>query len=124
MRHQRKGRSFGRSAAHRKSMYANLTGALVTHGRIKTTLAKAKEVRPVAEKMVTLGKRGDLHARRLAMAELRSNDIVHQLFLNVAPRFAERNGGYTRIVKLGPRQGDNAPMVLLELVDYEPAATA
>ena len=77
MRHQRKGRSFGRSAAHRKSMYANLTGALVTHGRITTTLAKAKEVRPVAEKMVTLGKRGDLHARRQAIAFLRSKTVVH-----------------------------------------------
>ena len=74
--------------------------------------------------MITLGKRGDLHSRRLAMAELRSNDVVHQLFLNVAPRFAERNGGYTRIVKLGPRQGVNAPVVLLEFGDYDPAAAA
>ncbi len=123
MRHQRKGRSFGRSAAHRKSMYANLTGALVTHGRIKTTLAKAKEVRPVAEKMVTLGKRGDLHARRQAIAFLRSKTVVHTLFADVAPRFEEREGGYTRIVKLGPRQGDAADMVYLEFVDHEPAAT-
>jgi large subunit ribosomal protein L17 len=117
MRHQRKGRSFGRSAAHRKSMYANLTGALVTHGRIKTTLAKAKEVRPVAEKMVTLGKRGDLHARRQASAFLRSKTVVHTLFADVAPRFEEREGGYTRIVKLGPRQGDAAEMAILEFVD-------
>ena len=113
MRHARTGKKLGRDSAHRKALYSNLTGALIQHGRIQTT-----------EKMITLGKRGDLHARRQAMAELRSNDIVHQLFLNVAPRFAERNGGYTRIVKLGPRQGDNAPMVLLELVDYEPVATA
>jgi len=117
MRHQRKGRSFGRSAAHRKSMYANLTGALVTHGRIKTTLAKAKEVRPVAEKMVTLGKRGDLHARRQAIAFLRSKTVVHALFADVAPRFEEREGGYTRIVKLGPRQGDAAEMAILEFVE-------
>ena len=120
MRHQRKGRSFGRSAAHRKSMYANLTGALVTHGRIKTTLAKAKEVRPVAEKMVTLGKRGDLHARRQALAELRSQEVVHKLFADVGPRMADRPGGYSRIVKLGHRQGDAAEMVYLELVDFEP----
>jgi len=117
MRHQRKGRSFGRSAAHRKAMYANLTGALVTHGRIKTTLAKAKEVRPVAEKMVTLGKRGDLHARRQAISFLRSKTVVHTLFADVAPRFEEREGGYTRIVKLGPRQGDAAEMAILEFVD-------
>jgi large subunit ribosomal protein L17 len=117
VRHQRKGRSFGRSAAHRKSMYANLTGALVTHGRIKTTLAKAKEVRPVAEKMVTLGKRGDLHSRRQAIAFLRSKTVVHTLFADVAPRFEEREGGYTRIVKLGPRQGDAAEMAILEFVD-------
>jgi large subunit ribosomal protein L17 len=79
-------------------------------------------VRPFAEKMITLGKRGDLHARRLAMADLRSNDVVHKLFSDVAPRFAERNGGYTRVVKLGPRQGDAASMAFLELVDYDPAA--
>ena len=103
-------------------MYANLTGALVTHGRIKTTLAKAKEVRPVAEKMVTLGKRGDLHARRQAIAFLRSKTVVHTLFADVAPRFEEREGGYTRIVKLGTRFGDSAEMAYLELVDYVPPA--
>ena len=124
MRHARTGKKLGRDSSHRKALYSNLTCSLFEHGRIRTTEAKAKAVKPYAEKMITLGKRGDLHARRLAMAELRSNDIVHQLFLNVAPRFAERNGGYTRIIKLGPRQGDNAPMVLLELVDYEPAASA
>lgn len=117
MRHQRKGRSLGRDSAHRKALYANLTGELVEHGRITTTLAKAKEVRPVAEKMVTLGKRGDLHARRQAKAFLRSGDVVHALFADVAPKFAERNGGYTRIVKLGPRPGDNAEMAILEWVD-------
>ena len=117
MRHQRKGRRLGRDASHRKALYSNLTGALVTHGRIKTTLAKAREVRPIAEKMITLGKRGDLHAHRQAVAFLRSKTVVHQLFADVAPRFQEREGGYTRIVKLGPRQGDAAEMAYLELVD-------
>ena len=120
MRHRRKGRKLGRDSAHRKALFSNLTGALVTHGRIKTTLAKAKEVRPVAEKMVTLGKRGDLHARRQAIAFLRSKDAVHDLFHQVGPRFTERPGGYTRIVKLGPRPGDAAPMAYLELVDHQP----
>ena len=120
MRHQRKGRRLGRDASHRKALYSNLTGALVTHGRIKTTLAKAREVRPIAEKMITLGKRGDLHARRQALAALRTNDVVHHLFAEVAPRFADRPGGYTRIVKLGPRLGDAADMVYLELVDHDP----
>ncbi len=124
MRHARSGKKLGRDSAHRKALYSNLAGSLIRHGRIKTTEAKAKAVKPYAEKMVTLGKRGDLHARRQAMAELRSNDIVHHLFLNIAPRFAERDGGYTRIVKLGPRPGDAAPMVLLEFVDHDPAAAA
>jgi large subunit ribosomal protein L17 len=122
MRHARSGKKLGRDAAHRRALYANLTGALITHGRIETTEAKAKAVRPYAEKLITLGKRGDLHARRQAMAQLRSNDVVHVLFSDVAPRFAERPGGYTRIVKLGARQGDAAPMALLELVDFEPAS--
>ena len=122
MRHARSGKKLGRDSAHRKALYSNLASALITHGRIETTEAKAKAVRPFAEKMITLGKRGDLHARRLAMAELRSNDVVHKLFSDVAPRFAERNGGYTRVVKLGPRQGDAASMAYLELVDFDPAA--
>ena len=122
MRHQKAGRKLGRDSAHRKALYSNLTCSLIEHGRIRTTEAKAKEVRPIAEKMITLGKRGDLHARRLAMAELRSNDVVHKLFSDVAPRFAERNGGYTRVIKLGPRQGDAASMALLELVDFEATA--
>ena len=108
MRHARSGKKLGRDSAHRKALYSNLAGALITHGRIETTEAKAKAVRPYAEKLITLGKRGDLHARRQAMAELRSNDVVHKLFADVAPRFSERNGGYTRVVKLGPRQGDAA----------------
>ena len=124
MRHHRSGKKLGRDASHRKALYANLAGALITHGRIKTTVTKAKAVKPFAEQMITLGKRGDLHARRLALAELRSQDVVHQLFADVAPRFADRPGGYTRIVKLGPRYGDAAEMVYLELVDYQPAGSA
>ena len=123
MKHARAGKKLGRDAAHRRSLYSNLAGALTTHGRIQTTEAKAKAVKPFAEKMITLGKRGDLHARRQALAALRSNDVVHRLFADVSPRFAERPGGYTRIVRLGPRQGDAAEMVYLELVDYEPVAT-
>ena len=124
MRHGRSGRKLGRDSAHRKALYSNLAGALIEHGRIRTTEAKAKAVKPFAEQMITLGKRGDLHARRQALAQLRSQEVVHQLFADVAPRFAERPGGYTRIVKLGPRQGDAADMVYLELVDYEPLGAA
>jgi len=120
MRHQRAGRKLGRDSAHRKALYANLAGALIEHGRIRTTEAKAKEVRPIAEKMISLGKRGDLHAHRQAVAFLRSKSLAHKLFAEVAPRFAERPGGYTRVVKLDPRQGDAAPMAYLELVDYVP----
>jgi len=123
MRHAKAGRKLGRDSAHRKALYSNLTGALIEHGRIETTEAKAKAVKPFAEKMITLGKRGDLHARRQALAALRSNDIVHHLFAEVAPRFTERAGGYTRIVKLGPRLGDAADMVYLELVDHDPTAS-
>jgi large subunit ribosomal protein L17 len=120
VRHQRKGKKLGRDSSHRKALYANLTGALIEHGRIKTTEAKAKAVKPIAEKMITLGRRGDLAARRQALAYLRSQEVVHQLFAEVAPRFADRPGGYSRIVKLGPRFGDAAEMVYLELVDYVP----
>ena len=122
MRHQRKGRKLGRDASHRKALYANLAGAVIELGRIRTTEAKAKEVRPIVEKMISLGKRGDLHAHRQAVAFLRSKSIAHTLFSDVAPRFADRPGGYTRVVKLGPRQGDAAPMAYLELVDFVPEA--
>src|SRR5213592_4686961 len=122
MRHYRAGKKLGRDSAHRKALYANLAGSLIEHGRIKTTEAKAKAVKPFAEQMITLGKRGDLAARRQAIAELRSQDVVHVLFADVAPRFVDRPGGYTRIVKLGPRNGDAAEMVYLELVDFDPAA--
>jgi large subunit ribosomal protein L17 len=123
MRHAKSGKKLGRDSAHRKALYSNLAGALIEHGRIETTAAKAKAVKPFAEKMITLGKRGDLHARRQALSALRSNDVVHRLFADVAPRFSERPGGYTRIVRIGPRQGDAAEMVYLELVDFEPVAT-
>jgi large subunit ribosomal protein L17 len=121
VRHHRNGKKLGRDASHRKALYSNLAGALIEHGRIKTTEAKAKAVKPLAEQMITLGRRGDLHARRQALSFLRSQEVVHQLFAEVAPRFADRPGGYTRIVKLGPRYGDSAQMVYLELVDYVPA---
>ena len=120
MRHQRTGKKLGRDSAHRKALYANLAGALIEHGRIKTTEAKAKAVKPIAEQMITLGRRGDIHARRQAIAFLRSQDVVHKLFAEVAPRFADRPGGYSRIVKIGTRQGDAAEMVYLELVDHTP----
>ena len=122
MRHARAGKKLGRDSAHRKALYSNLAGALIEHGRIKTTLAKAKAVKPIAEQMITLGRRGDLHARRQALAYLHSNDVVTMLFSEVAPRFTDRPGGYSRIVKLGPRWGDAAEMVYLELVDYVPPA--
>ena len=118
MRHHRSGRKLGRDASHRKALYANLAGALIEHGRIKTTVTKAKAVRPIAEQMITLGRRGDLHARRQAMAYLRSQQVVHTLFAEVAPRFKDRPGGYSRIVRLGPRPGDAAEMAYLELVDF------
>ena len=123
MRHRRSGRKLGRDASHRKALYSNLAGSLIEHGRIKTTEAKAKSVKPVVEQMITLGRRGDVHARRQALAYLRSQDVVYKLFSDVAPRFADRPGGYTRIVKLGPRQGDSAEMVYLELVDFIPERT-
>ena len=119
MRHARAGKKLGRDAAHRRALYANLAGALIEHGRIKTTVTKAKAVRPLAEQMITLGRRGDLHARRQATAFLRSRDVVHTLFADVAPRFRDRPGGYTRIVRIGPRPGDAAEMAYLELVDDE-----
>lgn len=122
MRHGRSGKKLGRDAAHRKALYSNLVAALFEHGRIKTTEAKAKAVQPIAEKLITLGKRDDVAARRKAVAYLRHKWVVADLFETVAPRFADRNGGYTRIVKIGPRQGDAAPMVYLEFVDHVPTA--
>jgi large subunit ribosomal protein L17 len=127
MRHGNSGKKLGRDSAHRKALYSNLAGALIEHGRIKTTVTKAKAVKPLAEQMITLGRRGDLHARRQATAFLRSRDVVHHLFAEIAPRFKDRPGGYTRIIKLGPRPGDAAEMVYLELVgddDYAPRVRA
>jgi large subunit ribosomal protein L17 len=120
VRHHKTGRKLGRDAAHRKALYANLAASLFEHGRIRTTEAKAKEVRAIAEQLITLGKRGDIHAHRQAVAFLRSKEVAHILFSEVAPRFSDRPGGYTRIVKIGPRQGDAAPMAYLELVDFTP----
>ena len=116
MRHARTGKKLGRDPSHRKALYANLACSLIEHGRIKTTQAKAKAVKPYVEKMITLGRRGDLHARRQALADLRSQDVVHKLFAEIAGRMADRPGGYTRIIKIGHRPGDAAEMVYLELV--------
>jgi large subunit ribosomal protein L17 len=117
MRHQKKTLKLGLTAAHRKSLLANQVCSLIEHQRIKTTLAKAKAVRPLAEKMVTLGKKGTLHARRTALAVLRQKGAVKRLFEDIAPRSATRNGGYTRIVKLGARKSDAAPVAFIEWVD-------
>src|SRR3954447_21032059 len=105
MRHHKAGRKLGRDSAHRKALYSNLAGSLIVHGRIKTTVTKAKAVKPIAEKMITLGRRGDIHARGQATAFLPSQDVVHKLFSEVAPRFKERPGGYSRILRIGPRLG-------------------
>jgi large subunit ribosomal protein L17 len=123
MRHAKKTIKLGRKSEHRNLMLANQVCSLIAESRIKTTLAKAKAVRPFAEKMITLGKRGDLHARRVALSFLRQKDAVRKLFAEVAPRTASRQGGYCRIVKLGPRQSDSALMAYIEFVD-QPAADA
>jgi len=117
MRHQKKTIKLGRTAEHRKALLANQICSLIEHQRIKTTLAKARAVRPLAERMVTLGKNGSLHARRTALATLRQRNAVKKLFDDIAPRSAERNGGYTRIVKLGYRRSDSACMAFIEWVD-------
>ncbi len=117
MRHRRKTVKLGRSTAHRDSMLSNQVCSLIEHRRIKTTLAKAKATKPLAEKMVTLGKKGDLHARRVAVSYLKQKEMVKILFESIAPAAAHRQGGYTRIIKLGPRLSDSAPMAYLEWVD-------
>jgi large subunit ribosomal protein L17 len=117
MRHQKKTIKLGRTAEHRKALLANQVCSLIEHQRIKTTLAKAKAVRPLAERMVTLGKKGSIHARRTALATLHQKRAVKKLFDDIAPRSTERNGGYTRIVKLGQRKSDSAPMAFIEWVD-------
>ncbi len=119
MRHRKKGRKLSRTASHRKATLRNMATSLFRHERIETTTAKAKELRPYAERLVSLAKRGDLHARRLAARKIADRDVLVSLFDSIGPRFAERPGGYTRILKLGHRQGDGAEMALIELVDRE-----
>jgi large subunit ribosomal protein L17 len=116
MRHQNTGRKLSRTSSHRKAMFANMATSLFEHERIRTTEAKAKEIRRVAEKLVTLAKKGDVAARRLVGRTVRDPEVLKKLFEDIGPRYAERAGGYTRIVKIGPRAGDNAPMSLIELV--------
>jgi large subunit ribosomal protein L17 len=122
MRHGMSGRKLNRTSTARKALFANLTVALLKHEQIKTTLPKAKDLRPVAEKLITLGKRGDLHARRQAIAYLRDEKIVGKLFSTIAERYKNRDGGYTRVLKAGFRYGDCAPMAIIELVDRDVAA--
>jgi len=119
MRHNVKTPKLGLESKHRESLISNLACSLIKNKRIKTTLAKAKALRPFAEKMVTPGKKGTLHHRRLAIARLRQRDAVHQLFAEIAPKFQDRKGGYTRILKLGQRQSDSAKMAFIEWVDYQ-----
>lgn len=119
MRHNKSGRRLGRNSSHRSAMMRNMVTSLIMHEKITTTDARAKELRKIAEKMITLGKRGDLHARRQALAVMRERKAVAKLFDMVAPRYKERPGGYTRIFKVGSRLGDNAPMAIVELVEEE-----
>ena len=119
MRHRKSGRKLNRTASHRKAMFKNMAAALIKHEQIITTLPKAKELRPVVEKLITLGKRGDLHARRLVFAKLRDDGMTKKLFDVLANRYRERPGGYTRVLKAGFRYGDSAPMAVIELVDRD-----
>ncbi len=120
MRHAVHGRKLGRTSAHRRAMFRNQLASLVEHERVITTLEKAKEMRPIFEKAITQGKRGTLHARRRVRRWIPDRQLVQRLFDEIAPRFEDRSGGYTRITKLGPRKGDGAEMAVLELVDYDP----
>ena len=122
MRHRKAGRKFSRTASHRKAMFANMSAALIKHEQIVTTLPKAKDLRPIVEKLITLAKRGDLHARRQAIARIRDEAMVKKLFDVLGPRYAERMGGYTRIMKAGFRYGDNAAVAVIEFVDRDPDA--
>ena len=119
MRHGTRGRKLSRTASHRKAMFANMSAALIKHEQIVTTLPKAKDLRPIVEKLITLGKRGDLHARRQAIAQMRDEAQVAKLFAVLGPRYKERQGGYIRILKAGFRYGDNAPMAVIEFVDRD-----
>ncbi len=122
MRHRNSGRKLNRTSSHRKAMFRNMATALLKHEQIKTTLPKAKELRPVVERMITLGKRGNLHARRQALGYLRDEKIVGKLFEDLADRYGNRQGGYTRVLKAGFRYGDSAPMAFIELVDRDETA--
>lgn len=122
MRHGMSGRKLNRTSSHRKALFSNMANALIKHEQIKTTLPKAKELRPVVEKLVTLGKRGNLHARRQAFAMLRDDGMTRKLFETLAGRYADRQGGYTRVLKAGHRRGDAAPMAIIEFVDRDPEA--
>jgi large subunit ribosomal protein L17 len=122
MRHRKQGRKLNRTSSHRKAMFQNMSVALLTHEQIVTTLPKAKELRSVVDKLITLGKRGDLHARRQAASQLQDKDAVQKLFATLGERYKERPGGYTRVLKAGFRYGDNAPMAVIELVDRDPDA--
>ena len=122
MRHGKTLRKLNRTASHRTAMFANMAAALIEHEQIVTTLPKAKELRPIVEKLVTLAKRGDLHARRLAISRIRDEAMVGKLFSTLGPRYAERNGGYTRVLKAGFRYGDNAPLGVIEFVDRDESA--
>ncbi len=122
MRHRLAGRQFGRNSSHRKALFRNLVTSLLEHGHIETTEAKAKEIRGIADKMITLGKKGDLNAKRMAFSYIMSRDVVAKLFDEIAPRSADRNGGYTRVIKSRVRLGDSASMAIIELVDKEGAA--
>jgi large subunit ribosomal protein L17 len=119
MYHGHAKRRFGRTHEHRKAMFANMSQALIKHEQIVTTLPKAKDLRPIVEKLVTLGKRGDLHARRQAIAQIKDVALVGKLFSVLGPRYKDRNGGYTRVLKAGFRYGDNAPMAVIEFVDRD-----
>ena len=121
MRHGKSYRKLGRTSAHRTAMFANMAASLIKHEQIVTTLPKAKELRPFVEKLVTLGKRGDLHARRQAISSVRDVEQVGKLFAVLGPRYAERNGGYIRVLKAGFRHGDNAAMAVIEFVDRDPS---
>jgi len=121
MNHRKSGRKLGRTSAHRKALLRNMVTSLLEHEQIRTTDAKAKELRGVAERMITLGKKGTLHARRQALRTIRSKDVASKVFGELADRYRERPGGYTRVIKLGQRVGDAAPMAIIELVDRQPA---
>ena len=119
MRHRKSGRKLGRTSSHRKAMFANMAASLIKHEQIQTTLPKAKDLRPIVEKLITLGKRGGLHARRQALSELNEKAAVDKLFSTLSERYADRDGGYTRVLKAGFRTGDAAPMGVVELIDRD-----